>query len=80
MAKIKYRLRPGDEIDFVAAGDVIRVLPPGQTASAEHREARLHLFDQATARQRARKSATRIQTSTNRGWKREDLYRRGRSR
>ncbi|MBL8294208.1 MAG: AbrB/MazE/SpoVT family DNA-binding domain-containing protein [Bryobacterales bacterium] len=41
----QYRLRPGVDIVWVPAGDVIRVIPPGQTVPAETIDSRLHLFD-----------------------------------
>jgi hypothetical protein len=50
----------------------------GQTSPSD-REPRLHLFDRATERHRGRRSA-RIAVPATRGWKREDLYDRGRSR
>ena len=76
----KYSLRPGDDIDWVAAGEVIRVIPPGKQAAAETPEARLRLFDQATERHSRRPSARKMQRPKDRGWTREDLYGRGRSR
>jgi bifunctional DNA-binding transcriptional regulator/antitoxin component of YhaV-PrlF toxin-antitoxin module len=72
-----YHIRPGHDIDWVPAGDVIRVIPPGKPAAVQDREAQLRLFDQATERHRKRPQAPR---PGKRGWKREDLYRRGRSR
>jgi AbrB family looped-hinge helix DNA binding protein len=71
-----YHIEPGDEIDWVAAGDVIRVIPPGQQAARQDRESQLRWFDQATERHRKRPA----QQPRDRGWRREDLYRRGRSR
>lgn len=76
----QYRLRPGDEIDWVAAGDVIRVIPPGTRIAPETPEVRLRLFDQATARHRRRPSGRRAAPPQDRGWTREELYGRGRSR
>jgi AbrB family looped-hinge helix DNA binding protein len=76
----QYNIRPGDEIDWVAAGDVIRVIPPGKEPAGEDRESRLRLFDQATERHRRRLQAQKTQHSRDRGWAREDLYGRGRSR
>jgi bifunctional DNA-binding transcriptional regulator/antitoxin component of YhaV-PrlF toxin-antitoxin module len=75
----KYHIRPGDDIDWVAAGEVIRVIPPGKQVP-EDLESRLHLFDQATKRQRRRQSARKAPLLGDRGWRREDLYGRGRSR
>ena len=74
-----YRIRPGDDIDWVAAGEVIRVIPPGKQAASLSLESQLRLFDQATERLRKRAPARATGHSANRGWKREDLYLRGRS-
>jgi|KBSMisStaDraftv2_1062788.scaffolds.fasta_scaffold496974_2 AbrB family looped-hinge helix DNA binding protein len=77
----QYRIKPGDEITWVAAGDWIRVLPANvmTTNVAPDVEARLKLFDDGTRRQRARNKSVKPSTGT-RGWTREDLYDRGRSR
>ncbi len=75
----KYHIRPGDDIDWVAAGDVIRVIPSGVPAVSEDRELRLRLFDQATERQRKSSPRRKAGTPRDRGWRREDLYKRGRS-
>ena len=76
----RYSIRPGDEIDWVAAGEVIRVIPPGKQAVPQDRESQLRLFDQATERHRKRPSARATERPRDRGWRREDLYKRGRSR
>jgi AbrB family looped-hinge helix DNA binding protein len=76
----QYNIRPGDEIDWVAAGEVIRVIPPGKESAGEDRESRLRLFDQASERHRRRLRAQKTPHSRDRGWAREDLYGRGRSR
>ena len=46
----RYHIRPGDEIRFEAAGDVIRVIPPstGTPTDGLHVSERLVLFDTAT--------------------------------
>lgn len=78
-----YGIRPGDEIEFVPAGDVIRVVPPGRRLRARlGREERLRLFDESTARQRERERHM-LRTGeipAERDWKREDLYTRGEPR
>jgi len=74
-----YRIRPGDDIDWVPAGEVIRVIPSGKQAAQQGRESQLRLFDQASERHRKRASARATGRTRNRGWSREDLYRRGRS-
>lgn len=76
----EFDIHPGDEIDWVPAGDVIRVIPSRKPAAREHPESQLRLFDQATARHHPRKSPAAGKRLRNRGWKREDLYVRGRSR
>ncbi|MGA2182197.1 MAG: AbrB/MazE/SpoVT family DNA-binding domain-containing protein [Bryobacteraceae bacterium] len=75
----RYSIRPGDEIDWVAAGDVIRVVPSTRQVMPEDRDSKLRLFDQATERHRRRPPASETKRSRGRGWKREDLYERGRS-
>jgi bifunctional DNA-binding transcriptional regulator/antitoxin component of YhaV-PrlF toxin-antitoxin module len=74
-----YAIRPGDEIDWVPAGNVIRVIPHGKRAIVLDRESRLRLFDQATERQGRRATASRPAEPPDRGWSREDLYGRGRA-
>ena len=73
----RFGIRPGDEIQFQAAGDIIRIEP------ARHRDAlsveeRVKLFDQAT--RRVRRQRWRGKTPRDRGWTREELYDRGRPR
>jgi AbrB family looped-hinge helix DNA binding protein len=75
-----YGIRPGDELEFVAAGDVIRVLPPGAINRPLDVAERLRLFDQATSRQRKRQTRRRKRPASTRGSSREDLYDRGRAR
>jgi bifunctional DNA-binding transcriptional regulator/antitoxin component of YhaV-PrlF toxin-antitoxin module len=76
----RYSIRPGDDIASVAAGDVIRVVPSTGQVMAEDRESKLRLFDQATERHRRRPPASKTTRTGGRGWRREDLYERGRSR
>jgi AbrB family looped-hinge helix DNA binding protein len=72
-------LRPGDEVRWVAEGRSLRLLP-GQSAPSLPTDERLRLFDDATARQHGRQRGRRLTRPTERGWTREDLYRRGRAR
>jgi len=77
----RYRIRPGDEIEWIAAGDTIRVLPAQRRRPVEDVSSRLRLFDAATARQHRRQTrARRTPSPRERGWKREDLYHRGGTR
>lgn len=76
----EYEIEPGDDIEWSASGDAIRVSPAAKTRELDV-NARLRLFDQATRRQREREQATnRPRGGADRGWTREELYDRGRSR
>ena len=72
----RYGIKPGAEIDWQAAGDVIRVIPPGRRAESASAQTRLALFDAATERQRARQQGRPAAKTApaERGWKRDDLY------
>lgn len=76
----KYNLKPGDKLDWLEAGETIRVVPSGQQTFEDDRETRLRLFDQATERIRKRAPRRKLKEPRDRGWKREDLYVRGRPR
>ena len=80
----QYGIVPGDEIEFQAAGDFIRIVPPRARAKRSPRlslEERLRLFDAATERlRRLQSSIPAAEPGTDRGWKREDLYTRGEPR
>jgi AbrB family looped-hinge helix DNA binding protein len=70
----QYRIRPGDEIEWVAAGDSIRVVTGGAARPAFDLRTRLESFDQATARQRLRGKRKSRSLPKGRGWTREELY------
>jgi len=90
----QYRIRPGDDLDWLPAGEGIRVVKRGAAEATEPAtvKERLQLFDQATARQRKRQAVSGKKrpaaSSRNsqggsprgRGWTREELYERGLSR
>lgn len=79
----QFAIRPGDEIDWIPAGDSVRVVKrmPAKRKSGSTPAARLRQFDQATERQalRNRSAAQPLPAESDRGWTREDLYRRGRA-
>jgi AbrB family looped-hinge helix DNA binding protein len=83
----RYKIRPGDDLELLPAGDTIRMAKrnaPAVSRPATIQE-RLQSFDLATARQRKRSSRKREPSgsslsSQKRGWTREDLYDRGLSR
>ena len=78
----RYGISPGDDIQFEEAGEVIRVVPAAarEPAKGLDTDARLRLFDEATARQQARETGRRLRAASSRGWTREELYERGRPR
>lgn len=71
--------RPGDEIEFELSEGGIRMIPKGRRRRGDAEE-RLRIFDQATERQIERDAARVLRPAVERGWTREDLYARGRSR
>lgn len=79
----QYKIRPGDELDWLPAGEAIRVVKRSAAELVEPvaLERRLHLFDEATARQSKRDRALRKKGAaarpTERSWTREELYQRG---
>ena len=73
----RYGIRPGDEIEWSAAGDTIRIVPGSRATPPPDRLERLRLFDLATVRARRRASKRPKAETKDRGWKREDLYGRG---
>jgi AbrB family looped-hinge helix DNA binding protein len=85
----QHGIRPGDALEWVPAGETIRVVLVGRTQKTGQEptvKERLELFDQATMRQRQRETTLRREGLTSsesradRGWTREDIYTRGLSR
>jgi len=75
-----FGIRVGDEVELVAAGDTIRIVPANAVRSGLSTEERLRLFDEATQRSKASVKKKKLPPATERGWTREELYDRGRSR
>ena len=75
----RYGIKPGDEIQFEEAGEVIRVVPPSAPARPEPADTatRLALFDAASQRQSHREASTTFERAESRGWTRDELYERG---
>ena len=74
----RYGISPGQDVQWLEAGEAIRVVPQAAQRASADKAKRLPLFDQATARQRDRESARPLepQAEGERGWTREDLYER----
>ena len=73
-------IKPGDDIQWRITGEELRIAPARQRLHRLSVEQRLERFDDATRRQNVRNRKRPASTSTDRGWKREDLYDRGRPR
>jgi len=76
----KYRIKPGDEVLWVASGDSVRLVPARNARPQTGDARRLALFDLATSRQKARQRGIVKGKEKERGWTREELYDRGRAR
>ncbi len=79
----KYQIRPGDEIEWLEAGDGIRVVPAKALPLKLSTKGCLELFDEASQRQREREAAAPRGAEAHeadRGWTREEIYDRGRAR
>jgi AbrB family looped-hinge helix DNA binding protein len=79
----RFNIKPGDRIEWEAAGEIIRVVPARKQAVYKTASPnRLKHFDRATERQRERQSSMdptllRAAAREGRGWARADLYDRG---
>ena len=79
----RYAIAPGDDIEFIAAGDGIRIVPAGKGGTGKLSTAeRLRLFRAASVRQRAREKAMSLpgEASGSREWTRAEIYTRGKPR
>jgi AbrB family looped-hinge helix DNA binding protein len=75
-----FGIRVGDEVELVAAGDSIRIVPANAVRSGRSTQERLRLFDETTQRLKASAQEKKLPPATDRGWTREELYDRGRTR
>jgi AbrB family looped-hinge helix DNA binding protein len=78
----RFNIKPGDQIEWEAAGETIRVVPARKRVkSTITPQDRLKHFDRATERQRERektldRASLAASARTGRGWTRADLYNR----
>ena len=78
---VQLGIQPGDDVDWTIGGDGLRVTPSKHRRSFLDLETRLRLFNEATDRQRRRERDARVtRTDGDRGWSREDLHNRARTR
>lgn len=78
----RFGIEPGTELRWEVLGDRIRVIPDEGRGRRLGVEARLELFDAATRRQQRRQAGAADEpgAGVDRGWTREELYERARSR
>lgn len=75
----RYGIEPGSDVEWLPAGEAIRVVPSADRQGEPDRVRRLEQFDRATERQRERQIGKRGTALTaERGWRRADLYAHGR--
>jgi AbrB family looped-hinge helix DNA binding protein len=70
----------GDEVELVAVGDTIRIVPANAVRPGLSTQEQLRLFDEATQRAKASALERKLPAASDRGWTREELYDRGRTR
>ncbi|HXG70075.1 MAG TPA: AbrB/MazE/SpoVT family DNA-binding domain-containing protein [Gemmatimonadaceae bacterium] len=73
-------IRVGDDLDVRLAGSSIQMEKRSASDAAPQRQDRLAQFDRATSRHKARGAAGSMPRARSRGWTREELYVRGRTR
>jgi len=73
-------IRVGDELELRSIGRSIQIDRRTRLDASQLRRDRLGHFDRATTRQRTRKRTRSLVQTRSRGWTREELYVRGRSR
>lgn len=77
----RFGIHPGDEIEWEASQEFIRLIPGNKPQAEYSVEDRLRFFDQATQRQQERVPQGSLTGSPDdRGWTRDQLYDRARSR
>jgi AbrB family looped-hinge helix DNA binding protein len=73
-------IRVGDDLDVRSTGRSIRLERRTRSDADAQRSERLQHFDAATRRQRARQAGRAPAHARARGWTRQELYERGRTR
>ena len=76
----QFGIRVGDELELRPVGRSIHIDSRSARDVTRRRHDGLVHFDQATKRQQVRQRAGSLPPARSRGWTREDLYVRGRTR
>ena len=69
-----YGIRVGDEVELIASGETISIVPAHATKSVLPAEERLRLFDAATWRIKKMNANNPLPASPDRSWTRDDIY------
>ncbi len=73
-------IKPGDDIEWSISGEELRITRASRESPLSIEE-KLAIFDAGTRRQSARNRQKKTRpTPSGRGWTRDELYERGRSR
>lgn len=75
-----YGIRVGDQVELIAAGQSIALIPERSRHPGLSSEERIRLFDETSRWLSARTVPVTYGPQEDRGWQREDLYTRGRPR
>lgn len=73
----QYGIKPGDEVEFKAGGNIIHLIPTGRVVhDVLSPEERVRLFDDTNRRVRAAQRHLELPSEPpqDRGWTREELY------
>jgi AbrB family looped-hinge helix DNA binding protein len=76
----RFGIRVGDELELRPIGRSIQIDRRTTPEASQLRRERLAYFERATTRQRTRERTRALVPTRSRGWTREELYVRGRSR
>jgi AbrB family looped-hinge helix DNA binding protein len=73
----QYGIRPGDRVELIPGGEIIRMIPGRRRLKPMGAQERLRIFDGIMKRadeRAAKHNGKPAQRSPSRGWTREDLY------
>ena len=69
-----YGLKVGDEVEIIASGECLSIVPAKAMRARLPAAERVRLFDEATDRIKRSVAQKRLPASKDRGWTRESLY------
>ena len=69
-----YGLKVGDEVEIIASGECMSIVPAKAIRAKLPAAERVRLFDEATERIKSNAAQKRLPSSKDRGWTRASLY------